>query len=145
MKTILLVEDDAVVAHVYRERFLREGFNVETVSDGLTAMKSLRAIKPDAIILDLLMPKLNGVDVLKFIRAEPSLKSVPVIILSNACMSEEADEAAKIGADLALLKSGCTPAQLVTAINNLLSGKPVKLDTAQRLAIRNKPEDKPEK
>ena len=141
MKTILLVEDDAVVIHAYREKFLREGFNVETAQDGLAAMKTLRAMKPDAVILDLLMPRLNGVDVLKFIRAEANLKSIPVIILSNACMSDLADEAAKIGADLALLKSGCTPSQLVVAINNLLGGKPVELEHAQRLAIRNKPQN----
>ena len=141
MRTVLLVEDDAVVLLAYREKFLREGFNVETARDGLDAMKSLRAAKPDVVILDLMMPRLNGVDVLKFIRAEPNLKSVPVIILSNACMSDLADEAATIGADLALLKSGCTPAQLITAINNLLGGKPVELEHSQRLAIRNKPKN----
>jgi CheY-like chemotaxis protein len=84
MKTIFLVEDDPVVVHVYRAKFLREGFAVEVAQDGLAALKMLQTIKPDVVILDLMMPKMNGVDVLKYIRSNPALKKTPVIILSNA-------------------------------------------------------------
>ena len=75
MKTILFVDDDAVIVQVYRARLLREGFDVEVAQDGLTAMKLLMAEKPDLVVLDLMMPKFSGADVLKFIRAEPALKS----------------------------------------------------------------------
>lgn len=141
MKTILFVEDDAVVVQVYRAKFLREGFNVEVAVDGLAALKTLLAIKPDVVVLDLMMPKLNGVDVLKYIRSEPGLKATPVIILSNAHMTSLAQEAAAIGAEKALLKSSCTPNQLLTVINSLLHGTGLVDDPAHRLAVPAPPQD----
>jgi len=134
MKTIFLVEDDAVVVKVYSGKFEREGFHVEVAEDGLVAMKKLLQVKPDIVVLDLMMPKLNGVDVLKYIRSTPELKKTPVIILSNAHMTSLAQEAAAIGAEKALLKSSCTPVRLIEVINGLLSGTPVESDPSKRLA-----------
>jgi len=139
MKTIFLVEDDAVVVHVYRAKFLREGFRVEVAEDGLVALKMLPTLRPDIVVLDLMMPKLNGVDVLKYIRSNPDLKATPVIILSNASMTSLAGAAAAIGAEKALVKSSCTPGQLIEVINNLLSGTVVESDTTQRLAVSAPP------
>ena len=121
MTTIFLVEDDTVVVQVYRAKLLREGFGVEVAEDGLVAVKMLSAMKPDVVVLDLMMPKFSGVDVLKYIRNTPALKDTPVIILSNAHMTRLAQEAAAIGAERALLKSSCTPGQLIAVINDLLS------------------------
>jgi len=81
MKTILYVEDNALIVHAYRAVLLREGFQVEVAEDGLTAAKMLSKSKPDLVILDLMIPRLTGTDVLKYIRATPALKSTPVIIL----------------------------------------------------------------
>src|ERR1039458_6938315 len=102
------------------------------------------AMKPDVVVLDLMMPKLNGVDVLKYIRSTPALKNTPVIILSNAHMTRLAQEAAAIGAERALLKSSCTPGQLIDVINDLLSGKAVGSDPSKRLAVRALPPTKPQ-
>jgi len=135
MKTIFLVEDDPVVVKVYSAKFVREGFRVEVAEDGLVALKLLPTVKPDVVVLDLMMPKLNGVDVLKFIRSTPALKAIPVIILSNAHMTSLAQEAAVIGAERALLKSSCTPSQLLVEINHLLSGTVSESDPSQRLAV----------
>ena len=143
MKTIFLVEDDPVVVKVYAAKFQREGFRVELAEDGLVAMKKLLQVKPDIIVLDLMMPKLNGVDVLKYIRATPELKKTPVIILSNAHMTSLAQEAAAIGAEKALLKSSCTPSQLLEVINGLLGGKPVEGGGTERLAAPAKPPARP--
>ena len=139
MKTIFFVEDDPVVVQVYRAKFVREGFHVEVAEDGLIALKMLSTAKPDIVVLDLMMPKLNGVDVLKYIRSTPALKATPVIILSNAHMTSLAQEAAAIGAEKALLKSSCTPIQLLKVINGLLSGVAVESDPTQRLAVPAKP------
>jgi len=144
MKTIFFVEDDSVVVNVYSAKFVREGFRVEVAEDGLVAMKMLPTVKPDVIVLDLMMPKLNGVDVLKYIRSNPALKATPVIILSNAHMTKLAQEAAAIGAERALLKSSCTPGQLIGVINDLLSGKTVGSDPSKRLAVRTLPPTKPQ-
>jgi DNA-binding response OmpR family regulator len=73
MKTIFLIEDDAVIVHVYRTRLLREGFQVEVAEDGLAALKMLPTVNADLVVLDLMMPKLNGVDVLKYIRSTVSV------------------------------------------------------------------------
>jgi chemosensory pili system protein ChpA (sensor histidine kinase/response regulator) len=136
MKTIFLVEDDLVVIKVYAAKFLREGFGIEVAKDGLEAMKMLAAVRPDVVVLDLMMPKFNGVDVLRFIRSTPALKDVPVIILSNAHMTPLAQEAAAIGAERSLLKSSCTPGHLIEVINDLLSGKETESDPSKRIGVR---------
>ena len=136
MKTIFLIEDDPVVVKVYGAKFEREGFGVEVAPDGLVALKMLAAVKPDIVVLDLMMPKLNGADVLKFIRSTPALKAIPVIILTNAyvSMTSLGQQAEAIGAEKALLKSSCTPGQLIDVINDLLGGKAGESDPSKRLA-----------
>jgi CheY-like chemotaxis protein len=120
MKTILFVEDDANVVEIYRENLLREGFKVLIAKDGLAAMQSLHKIKPDLVILDLIMPNFNGAEVLKFIRTDPNFWDTKVVIFSNDCMTEVALEAEKIGADASLLKFTCTVEQLLNVVKTLL-------------------------
>jgi CheY-like chemotaxis protein len=139
MKTIFLVEDDPVVVKIYGAKFEREGFLVVVAKDGLEAMKMLSAVRPDVVVLDLMMPKLNGVDVLKYIRSIPTLKATRVIILSNAHMTSLAQAAAEFGVEKALLKSSCTPGQLIKVINDLLGGKAVESDPSKQLAVRTPP------
>jgi twitching motility two-component system response regulator PilH len=130
MKKILLVEDDAVVVEIYRKKFMREGFQVEVAEDGLVAMKVLPQFMPDLVVLDLMMPKFNGADVLKFIRSQPALKALKVVIFSNAYMTDLALAAAKTGADASLLKSSCTPGQLVSVVKTLLEGGVIAAEKA---------------
>ena len=139
MKTIFFIEDDPVVVKVYGAKFEREGYRVAVAADGLEAMKNLLKVKPDLVILDLMMPKLNGVDVLKYIRTTPELKATPVIILSNAQMTALAQEAAAIGAEKALLKSSCTPNRLLDVITGLFSGDETEGEPARRLAAPKPP------
>ena len=154
MKKILIVEDDAVVVEIYRKKFLREGFDVLVAPDGLTAMKEIPTAKPDLVILDLMLPKFNGADILKFIRTNPAIKHTKVVIFSNAYMTEVALAAAKTGADASLLKSSCTPAQLISVVKTLLEGggvvekpappaAPTPATTAPAPAAASKPADKP--
>jgi len=124
MKKVLLVDDDALIVGVYREKFLQEGFEVAVATDGLEAMKAAPAVKPDVVVLDIMMPKFSGAEVLKFIRSRPDLKSVWVIILSNFYMSDLTEQTAARGADRALLKSKCTPVILMEVVNELLTGAP---------------------
>ena len=133
MRTIFFVEDDAVIIQVYRAKLLREGYHVEVAEDGIAALKMLPTVNADLTVLDLMMPKLGGVEVLKYIRSQAGLKDMPVIVLSNAYVSDLAKEAVAVGANVALLKSSCTPGQLVEVINKLLSGRTYKPDDSQRL------------
>jgi CheY-like chemotaxis protein len=134
MKTIFIVEDNPIIHKLYRDKFLREGFQVESAEDGLIAMRTLATSRPDIVVLDLMLPMLNGVDVLKYIRSTPDLKATPVVILSEAYMSDLAQAAAKIGAELTLLKSSCTPNLLHEVVNKILNGEKVEIDPSQRLA-----------
>ena len=121
MRKILFVEDDANIVEIFRESLMREGFEVRVAGDGIAAMKALHQAVPDLVLLDLLMPKFNGIDVLKFIRTNPALKHAKVVIFSNvARMADIALEAEKIGADAFLPKLTCTPEQLIDAVNTLL-------------------------
>jgi CheY-like chemotaxis protein len=133
MRTIFFVEDDAVIIQVYRAKFLREGFHVEVAEDGIAALKMLPTVNADLTVLDLMMPKLGGVEVLKYIRSQAGLRDMPVIVLSNAYVSDLAREAVALGANVALLKSSCTPGQLVEVIRKLLGGHTFKPDASQQL------------
>jgi len=138
MKRVLLVDDDPLVLKMFRDGLIRHDFQVETASDGLEAMKALRVSRPDVAVLDLMMPKLTGVDVLKFIRSDKNLASLPVIVLSNSYINELAEGARVAGVQEALLKSQCTPSALVQAINEVLgledelTQSPAPLDRARR-------------
>jgi CheY-like chemotaxis protein len=133
MKTILFVEDDAIIIHVYRAKLEREGFHVEVAEDGLAALKMLPTANADLAVLDLMIPKLSGVDVLKFIRSQAGLKDMPVIILSNSYVTDLAKSAVAVGAEVALLKSSCTPGQLIEVINKLLGGHGYTPEPSQQL------------
>jgi chemosensory pili system protein ChpA (sensor histidine kinase/response regulator) len=144
MKTIFLVEDDPVVVKVYGAKFEREGFLVVVAKDGLEAMKMLSSVRPDVVILDLMMPKLNGRDVLKYIRSVPTLNATRVILLSNAHKTSVDQAAAEFGVEKALLKSSCTPGQLLVVINDLFKAKAVESDLSEQPAAPPAPPAKPQ-
>src|SRR6516162_2513667 len=106
---ILIVDDDPIILRIYRDGLASRGLRVETAGDGLAAMKALHVAQPDLIVLDLMMPRMSGVDVLKFVRTQPALANLPVVVLSNSYMDDLAGEAARLGVQKALLKATCTP------------------------------------
>lgn len=120
MKTILLADDNPILIQVYKPALLQAGFRVKVAEDGLATARMLASTKPDLLILDLMMPKLTGTDVMKYIRSTPDIKSMPVIILSDASIADLAQEAIKIGVEKVFLKSQCTPAIMIDAIKELL-------------------------
>ena len=140
MPNILMVDDDVTVLEIYRQRFLREGFAVETAADGLAATEALRASRPDLVVLDLLMPKLSGIEVLKFIRSESDFKSLPVAIFTNSFMSELADAATSQGIQRALVKSQCTPEILVQAVREILNSRVASEPTSMSAPAANSTE-----
>jgi DNA-binding response OmpR family regulator len=125
-RTILFVEDDAVVLTTYRNLLQREGFRIESAQDGLEALKALSQATPDLVVLDLMLPKFDGADVLKFIRADPRLKIVPIIIFSNAQITDFAEDAIT----RQLRKTDCTPSILVQTIQEMLVAAPADTSSA---------------
>jgi DNA-binding response OmpR family regulator/chromosome segregation ATPase len=119
VKTILLVEDDQVASTMYQSRLEREGFHVETAPDGLTALKTLMKLTVDLVILDLILPKLDGANVLKRMRVTPPLRNVPVIVLSNAASTELDEDAMLTSPTRRLHKTDCPFSLLMQTIQEL--------------------------
>lgn len=125
-KTILYVEDDLVVLTAYRHCLEREGYSVEPAKDGLEAMKILLGLVPDLVVLDLMLPKFDGGEVLKFMQANPRLKTVPVIILSTNSIVDADEEYVLEGAYRRFIKNQCTFPMVLEAIQKLLLETPAK-------------------
>ena len=133
-RRVLLVDDDPIILRIYQNGLTRLGFAVTAAANGLAAMQALRHSTPDIVVLDLMMPKFSGAEVLRFIRSRPQTESVPVIILSNAYMDSLAQDAARLGANRGLLKIKCTPASVASVIKELLEGLPFGTPQDQLLA-----------
>jgi CheY-like chemotaxis protein len=134
-----LVDDDPIAVRIYRDGLARRGFEVSTATDGLAALKALRTSNPQVVVLDLMMPKLSGVEVLKFIRSQPELQSLPVIVLSNAYMDSLAKDASRMEVQKALLKIKCNADSLAAAIREVLEGRPDSGEIDQLLAAPSDP------
>ncbi len=121
MKKILIIEDDTITANVYSNRFRVEGFQVEVAADGEAGLAAVRSFQPDVITCDLMMPKRNGVEVIRAIRADPSISSIPIIVFSNSYLSTMIKDAWAAGASKCLSKADCTPKHLIEIIQNLIA------------------------
>src|SRR5215471_961965 len=97
MKRVLLVDDDAILTRTYRDRLAAHGFQVNTVGSGAAALVFLESAKPDLVVLDLMMPGITGVDVLKFVRGQPRLAETPVVLLADELRNELGLHAARLG------------------------------------------------
>jgi CheY-like chemotaxis protein len=128
-KKILIVEDDPIIADLYQRKFAAEQFTVELAGDGSTAMESLKSHRPDVVLLDLQLPQVNGIEVLKFIRATPELRTLPVIVFTNAYLGNMVQSAWKAGANKCLTKAICTPRQVVDVVRLTLAEAQAKADT----------------
>ena len=138
MRNILLVDDDPHILQLYQDGLSQQGDRVQTATDGMAAIQALRGARPDVVVLDLMMPRFSGVDVLKFIRSEPTLKTLPVLVLSNSYMNQLAAEATALGVQKALLKIRCSPSVLLGIINEVLAGKSSTEDESYLLAVPNR-------
>jgi two-component system phosphate regulon response regulator PhoB len=122
VKTILYCEDDPVVRHVYKKRMEKEGFHVLYAEDGLEALKCLHKLVPDLVVLDLMMPKFSGEEVLRYICNEPRLHEVPLIILSTNPEVEQEYAQMSGRADKYLVKYHCSPDKLLAVIQEIFNG-----------------------
>lgn len=104
-KRILLVEDDDSLANVYITRLQAEGFDARRVADGEEALANARAYKPDLVVLDVMMPKVSGFDVLDILRNTPETANLKVIMLTALSQESDRERAKQLGADDYLVKS----------------------------------------
>jgi DNA-binding response OmpR family regulator len=117
---ILIIEDDQLVANIYRNKFALEGFTAETAPDGDIGLELLHSFRPDAILLDLVLPRVTGLEVMRQLRAQKDFEHLPVIVFSNTYLTNMVEEAWKAGATKCLSKAHCTPRQVIDAVRSIL-------------------------
>jgi two-component system alkaline phosphatase synthesis response regulator PhoP len=115
-KKILLVEDDTALAKVYMTRLEMEGFDVRRVENGEEALSNAQEYRPDLIVLDVMMPKINGFDVLDILRNTPEFATIPVVMLTALSQAKDKERAKELGADDYLVKSQVVISDVVARI-----------------------------
>lgn len=119
--SVLLADDDPFVISIYRDKLTRAGLRVDTVLDGEKAIERLQQTPPDLLVLDLNMPRLNGIKVLQYIREQFSVPNLPVIVLSNACAPDFIEQVNRLRPARFLIKSDNSPNNVVAEIQSVLA------------------------
>lgn len=119
-KRILFVEDDDALAGVYIVRLQAEGFDVKRVADGEQALAAATQFRPDLILLDIMMPKISGFEVLDILRNTPETANVKVIVLTALSQASDREKAEKLGADDYIVKSQVVITDVIARIKHLL-------------------------
>ena len=123
MAKILFIDDDPVLQKLYETRLEKDGHEVISSSNGEEALKTLQTFKANLIILDLMMPKVNGFKFLEKTRADKNTKNIPVVVFSSLIRPEQVEYLKKFGVVNTINKIDVTPTQLVEVINNLTKKK----------------------
>ncbi len=123
MKKILLVEDDPFLIDIYTSKLEKEGFSVKISESGEDCFKKIKQEKPDLILLDIILPKIDGWKVLKKIKSDEKLKNIKIIILSNLYQKEDIEKGLSLGADKYLIKANYDPKEVIEEIKKILNKK----------------------
>lgn len=122
MAKVLIVEDDPLMSRMYEKIFLFEKYEVELAHDGQEGLDKARSVKPTVIMLDVMMPKMNGLQVLEQLKADPATKGIPVIMLTNLAGQQDAETALSKGAVKYLIKSEHEPKEVTDMVKEILAG-----------------------
>ncbi|MFA6553011.1 MAG: response regulator [Patescibacteria group bacterium] len=120
---ILLVEDDKMLADMYITKFSKEGLKVIRAEDGAQGLEMAKKEKPDLVLLDIIMPKLDGFAVLKELKNDPAMGTTHVLLLTNLGQTEDVEKGKQLGADDYFIKANHTPAEIVEKVKYLLTKK----------------------
>ena len=118
-KTIAIVEDELPIAQMYRIKLSRAGYRVEIAGDGESGLAMIEKIRPDLVLLDIMMPHMDGDEVLKQLRADPRFAKLPVIILTNIGSEELQQKIEKCGVTDYIQKSDLTPRQVLAKVDEV--------------------------
>lgn len=122
MIKILIVEDDPLISRMYQKIFSFENYTVEVAENGEEALVKIRSAKPTIVLLDVMMPKMNGLQVLEKLKSDPDTKAIPVIMLTNLAGQQDAEKALSLGAIKYIVKSQYEPKQIVDMVKEILAG-----------------------
>ena len=117
---VLLIEDDTFLGNIYKTKFEMEKFKVIVATDGLEGLEMAKKKKPDIILLDILMPKMDGFEVLENLKKDKSLVSIPVVLLTNLGQKDDVDKGLGLGAVDYLIKAHYKPSETVDKVKSVL-------------------------
>jgi DNA-binding response OmpR family regulator len=120
MKKILIIEDEEILAEMYQDKFSQAGFKVSLAFDAEEGLKLIKKERPDLIMLDILLPKENGITFLAKLKKDPEISSVPVVAFSNYDDPEAKKEARRLGAKDYLIKTSYTPQEIIEKVKSYL-------------------------
>jgi DNA-binding response OmpR family regulator len=122
---ILLIEDEEILSKMYFLKFSKEGFETILAKDGEEGLKLAKEEKPDVILLDIILPKLDGFSILKSLKEDVSTRDIPVLLLSNLGQDEDVKKGLSLGAVDYLIKANYTPTQVVEKVKRVIESQTV--------------------
>ena len=120
---ILIVEDDLFIRELYERQLGLAGYQIASAADGPEGLLIINDFHPDLLLLDIMLPKMNGLDLLKTIKGKDDTKDIPVILLTNLGQDSVIKEGFNLGADGYLIKSAYTPDQIIEEVKKFLNQK----------------------
>ena len=120
MSKVLIIEDDPPYRKIYKRNFEVSGYTVEVAEDGVEGIEKMRSFKPDVVFVDLMMPKMDGFQVIDTAKADPELKAIPIVVLTNLSTSDDADKVLQKGAVAILVKSDTEPNAIIAKAAEIL-------------------------
>jgi DNA-binding response OmpR family regulator len=120
-KKILVVDDDAFILDMYVMKFKEQGFQVETATDGKIALEKIRTANPDIVLLDVVMPRMDGFDVMKKIKENIAPRTYKILFLTNFGQKEDVERGMELGADVYIIKAHFTPSEVAAKVKELLN------------------------
>lgn len=120
MKKILIVEDEEIILELLQRKLRQEGYEISIARDGKEGLEVMKEVKPDLILLDIIMPKMGGFEVMEAMQEDPELKQIPIIVISNSGQPVELDRAQRLGAKDWLIKTQFDPQEVIDKVKKQL-------------------------
>lgn len=117
---VVIVEDEKMLADMYATKFTMEGFDAQKANDGQAGFDLVKEAKPNIVLLDIIMPKIDGFGVLKMLKDDAELKDIPVVLLTNLGQDEDIKKGKQLGAADYFVKANHTPAEVVQKVKQVL-------------------------
>lgn len=120
MSKVLIIEDDQPYRKIYQRKFEVSGYTVEVAQDGLEGLKKIRSFMPDIVFLDVMMPNVDGFQVLEQTKADPALKHIPMVVITNLSTGDDSQKLLQKGAAAVIVKSDTEPNDIVAKAAELI-------------------------
>ena len=124
MTKVLIIEDDPPYRKIYKRKFEVSGYEADVAQDGVEGLEKMRSFKPDIVFVDLMMPRMDGFQVIDNAKADPELQHIPIVVLTNLSTSDDADKVLQKGAIAILVKSNTEPNAIVAKAAEVLGYEP---------------------